>query len=80
MDVLDLASTRMRETKWELKQLYQALGTCLRSYREWFSLHMSHPNFRGLKPGREIFTKCVRIKSYTYDDSWYRNECHNINI
>jgi hypothetical protein len=19
---------------------------------------------------------CARIKSHTYDDSWYRNECH----
>jgi hypothetical protein len=32
------------------------------------------------KPGREIITKCAGTKSYTYDDSWYRNECHNINI
>jgi hypothetical protein len=41
---------------------------------------MSHPDFRGPKPGREIITKCARIKSCTYDDSWYINECHNINI
>jgi hypothetical protein len=26
------------------------------------------------------FTKCVGIKSHTYDDSWYRNECHIFNI
>jgi hypothetical protein len=31
------------------------------------------------KPGLK-FTKCARIKSHTYDDSWYRNECHIINI
>jgi hypothetical protein len=24
---------------------------------------------------REIIIRCARIKSYTYDDSWYRNEC-----
>jgi hypothetical protein len=32
------------------------------------------------RPRREIITKCARNKSDTYDDSWYRNECHNINI
>jgi hypothetical protein len=37
---------------------------------------MSHPGFRGPKPGREIITKCAGTKSHTYDDSWYRNECH----
>jgi hypothetical protein len=26
------------------------------------------------------FTKCARIKSRTYDDSWYRNECHIFTI
>jgi hypothetical protein len=31
-------------------------------------------------PGVNIITRCARTKSYTYDDSWYRNECHNINI
>jgi hypothetical protein len=41
---------------------------------------LSHPGFRGPKPGREMSTKCARNKSYTYDDSWYRNRCHNINI
>jgi hypothetical protein len=25
--------------------------------------------------GANIITKCARTKSYTYDDSWYRNEC-----
>jgi hypothetical protein len=34
----------------------------------------------GPKPGHEIITKCARIKSHTYDDSWYRNKCHIINI
>jgi hypothetical protein len=23
---------------------------------------------------------CARIKPHTYDDTWYRNECHIINI
>jgi hypothetical protein len=30
---------------------------------------LSHPDFRGLKSGREIITKYVRIKCHTYDDS-----------
>jgi hypothetical protein len=38
------------------------------------------PDFRGPKPEREIITKCARIKSHTYDDSWYIYECHIINI
>jgi hypothetical protein len=41
---------------------------------------LSHPDFRDPKPGREIITKCARIKSHTYDDLWYINECHIINI
>jgi hypothetical protein len=41
---------------------------------------MSHPDFRGPKPGREIHQVCARIKSHTYDDSWYKNKCHIINI
>jgi hypothetical protein len=24
----------------------------------------------------KIITKCIRIKSHTYNDLWYRNECH----
>jgi hypothetical protein len=39
---------------------------------------VSHPVFRD--SGVNIITKCARNKSYTYDDSWYINECHNINI
>jgi hypothetical protein len=39
------------------------------------------PGFQGHQNlSANIITKCARIKSYTYDDSWYRNECHNINI
>jgi hypothetical protein len=45
-----------------------------------FNVLLSHPGFKGPKPGHEIITKCARIKSHTYDDSWYRNECHIINI
>jgi hypothetical protein len=41
---------------------------------------LSHLGFRGLKPGREIITKCAGTKSHTYDDSWYRNECHIFTI
>jgi hypothetical protein len=37
--------------------------------------------FRGHQdPGANIITKCARTKSHTYDDSWYRNECHIIYI
>jgi hypothetical protein len=36
-------------------------------------LCLCHTQILGVpKPGREIITKCARIKSYTYDDSWYR--------
>jgi hypothetical protein len=31
-------------------------------------------------PGANIITRCVGTKSYTYDESWYRNECYNFNI
>jgi hypothetical protein len=31
-------------------------------------------------PSKKIITKCDRIKSHTYDDSWYRNECHILDI
>jgi hypothetical protein len=41
---------------------------------------LSHPDFRGPKPGREIITKCDGTKSHTYDESWYRNECHIFTI
>jgi hypothetical protein len=39
---------------------------------------VSHPGFRD--PGVDIITGCARTKSHTYDDSWYRNECHIIYI
>jgi hypothetical protein len=39
---------------------------------------VSHPGFKGPKLEREISTKCARIKSHTYDDSWYINECHTL--
>jgi hypothetical protein len=38
---------------------------------------MSHPGFRGPKPGRNIITRCAGTKSHTYDESWHRIECHN---
>jgi hypothetical protein len=36
--------------------------------------------FGAPRPGREIITKCAGTKSHTYDDSWYRNECHIFTI
>jgi hypothetical protein len=30
--------------------------------------------------GANAITKCARTKSHTYDDSWYRNECHIFTI
>jgi hypothetical protein len=44
------------------------LITCLNTFS------LSHSDFRD--PGANAITRCVRTKSYTYDDSWYRNECH----
>jgi hypothetical protein len=45
------------------------------------TLTTCHTRVSGVpRPGREIITRCARTKSYTYDDPWYRNECHNINI
>jgi hypothetical protein len=42
--------------------------------------HAVTPGFRGhLDPGANLIIRCAS-KSYTYDDSWYRNECHNIII
>jgi hypothetical protein len=41
-------------------------------------VHVSHPAFRG--PNPIVTHMCARIKSHTYDDSWYRNECHVIYI
>jgi hypothetical protein len=33
------------------------------------------------RPGRgHKITKCAGTKYYTYDDSLYKNKCHNINI
>jgi hypothetical protein len=40
-----------------------------------------HTRILGAPKSRcKIITKCARIKSHTYDDSWYKNECHIINI
>jgi hypothetical protein len=36
------------------------------------------PGFR--RPNPSAIHMCARIKSHTYDDSWYNNECHIINI
>jgi hypothetical protein len=41
---------------------------------------LSHPSFRGPKPGREIITRCAGTKSHTYDESWHMIECHIFTI
>jgi hypothetical protein len=39
------------------------------------------PEFRRHQDPRvNIITKCARTKSHTYDESWYKNECHIITI
>jgi hypothetical protein len=35
------------------------------------------PGFKGANPS--VTHKCARIKSHTFDDSWYRNKCHIFN-
>jgi hypothetical protein len=30
--------------------------------------------------GANVITKCASTRSHTYDDSWYRNECHIFTI
>jgi hypothetical protein len=42
----------------------------------WMSF-LSHPN---LKANSGVNKMCARIKSHTYDDSWYINECHILTI
>jgi hypothetical protein len=39
---------------------------------------MSHPGFKD--PGTNIITRCAGTKSHTYNESWYRNECHIFTI
>jgi hypothetical protein len=34
---------------------------------------VSHPD---LRTNLGVSQMCPRIKSHTYDDSWYRNQCH----
>jgi hypothetical protein len=36
------------------------------------------PGFKGPNPG--VCQICAGMRSHTYDDSWYRNECHIFNI
>jgi hypothetical protein len=38
-----------------------------------YKYHMSHPDLKANPDASQI---CARIKSHTYDDSWYRNQCH----
>jgi hypothetical protein len=49
--------------------------------REHHSVHQGpccHTQISGANLGTNQM--CARIKSHTYDDSWYRNECHIFNI
>jgi hypothetical protein len=43
------------------------LGFVLQSTSALIPL-LSHPGFRGPKPGREIITRCAGTKSHTYDE------------
>jgi hypothetical protein len=45
---------------------------------ENYNAILSHPGFRD--PSANIIILCARTKSHTYDDSWYRNECHIFTI
>jgi rubredoxin len=39
------------------------------------------PEFRRHQDlGANIITKCAGTKFHTYDDSWYKNECHIFTI
>jgi hypothetical protein len=38
----------------------------------YFGLACVTPRFKGLNP--DVTHMCARIKSHTYDDSWYRNK------
>jgi hypothetical protein len=59
----------------------QARQTAIQQQMSKQMLSIVTLGFRGHQdPGANIITKCARTKSYTYDDSWYRNECHNINV
>jgi hypothetical protein len=35
---------------------------------EYLATEVSHPDFKGPKPGREINTRCAGTKSHTYDE------------
>jgi hypothetical protein len=43
------------------------------SNQEHKSLQLSHPNVRTNSGASQL---CARIKSHTYDDSLYKNQCH----
>jgi hypothetical protein len=39
------------------------------------------PGFRGHQDlDANIITRCAGTESHTYDESWYKNECHNFTI
>jgi hypothetical protein len=40
-------------------------------------IKVSHPALRANSGASQI---CDKIKSHAYDDSWYRNQCHNFII
>jgi hypothetical protein len=48
--------------------------------QETLKKFLCHTRVLGVQNPGTNFTKCASIKSHTYDDSCYRNECHIINI
>jgi hypothetical protein len=67
-----------------LKVCFQALNFCIPFRAQLLQYYvnnrvlgqakeMSQPDLRSNPDASQI---CARIKSHTYDDSWYRNQCH----
>jgi hypothetical protein len=65
----------------ELEKIAYAVVMDSRKLRHYFeAFKVSHPGFRGPKPGRNIITRCAGTKSHTHDESWHRIECHIFTI
>jgi hypothetical protein len=56
------------------KGVYSLVQSTMKSAR---TCELSHPD---LRTNLGVNQMCARIKSHTYDDSWYRNECHIFTI
>jgi hypothetical protein len=63
-----------------LKSVVYRFTSLILLYPQKTALSNVTPEFQGPKPRREIITKYADAKSHTYDDSWYRNECHIFTI